>query len=441
MVKKYRFLLLGIAATITLFGCGTAKNSDDTQSPAATSADDTAAESNTAPQSDTIEEDEEDESTVEELSPITPSDYLVENASEYATLSSYDGLAVTQYTYDITDDMVQEQIQLDREDAGTEDSIDTPSEIGDTVYLNLRSTVQGNSSESESEETYFTLGDEEYGAEFDQQLTGVSVGDTKKFSITFDDETWVESWMNQTVDFEVEITDVTRLSIPDYDDNFLTDYTHFTSKEDYESSIRTALEDEYLQNSYYDTVEELFGAALEKTAFNGYPQELYDSCREEVISSYSVFAGDDTENVAEILDAFGITDSDLDAETTDQVNRKLFISAYCQANDIEISEEEYDSYVLENAEYYDIPNPVEFEQMYTRDALVWSLYESKVADLLYQSAEITETAYNEDELFLDEEDADENDMDEFETNLDEIETGMNDTETNTEAETMNETEA
>ena len=36
--------------------------------------------------------------------------------------------------------------------------------------------------------------------------------------------------------------------------------------------------------------------------------------------------------------------------------------------------------------------------MYTRDALVWNLYESKMADQLYKNAKVTETPYTEDDM-------------------------------------------
>ena len=45
------------------------------------------------------------------LDPITPSDYLVKNASDYVTIGDYSDVEVTKYTYEITDDMVQEEIQ------------------------------------------------------------------------------------------------------------------------------------------------------------------------------------------------------------------------------------------------------------------------------------------------------------------------------------------
>ncbi len=74
-----------------------------------------------------------------------------------------------------------------------------PSEDGNIVYMNLTANVEGEEA-AEPEETFITLGQEEFGAEFDQELTGVSTGDTNWiFSITYGDDTWQEDWQGKTV--------------------------------------------------------------------------------------------------------------------------------------------------------------------------------------------------------------------------------------------------
>lgn len=387
MKKTYRYLMLALAGTVVLSGCG--KKDDDK------SADETEASVSTEAVDETETETETESHT---LQPITPSDYLVKNASDYVTLGSYDGIEVVQYTYDITDEMVQEQIDAARQDAATEEETTDPSTTGDIVYVTLKSSVQGVENSEESEDTYFTIGEADYGEDFDAELTGVSAGDEKKFSITFADDFWIDTWAGHTVDFDATITQVTQLLVPDYDDDFLATYTDYTTKDDYEASIRSALEDEYTQTSYSDAIDELFQAAEDATTFNGYPQDLYDSCKEDVLSAYTVFAGDDDTSVDDVLEAFGITDADIDSETLDEVNHRLLISAYCEQNKIEVTEDEYVSFVTDNAAYYGAADAVELEDMYTREALVWNLYESKMAEQLYKNAKVTETPYTEDDV-------------------------------------------
>lgn len=438
MKKRYLISALGLAAAVMLSGCGgdkketepsTSASENQTEQAASTDAGtesaDAANEADTADDAETESQSE----TEAPIAPITPSDYLVKDASKYVTLGDYNGLEIVQYTYDVTDDMVQQQIDADLQSAGTEEDIDTPSASGDTVYVTLKSEVQNGTSASAAEEasseestdaaaeeaseentdaaaeddtaenTYFTIGDEEYGADFDKELTGLSAGDTKQFSVTFSEDDWVnEDWLGNTVNFTVTVTGVTRLNVPEYDDDFIKNYTDYSSKDDYEAAVRQSLEDQYNDISYSDAVESLFQTALDATDFNGYPQDLYDTCKDETMSFYRMFAGDDSTSDADILAAFGITEEDIDSEVLTSVYQRLLISAYCEANDITVTEEDYLSYLETNAADYGEASAASFEEDYGRDSLVWSLYQTKVADELYNMAKITTTAYS-DELF------------------------------------------
>ena len=236
MKKKYLISALGLATALMLSGCGGDKKETETpaqekQTAAGTeaSSDISGSTGETADDTDTadIVSEETETETEATIAPITPSDYLVKDASKYVTLGNYDGLEIVQYTYDVTDDMVQQQIDMDLQSAGTEEDIDTPSASGDIIYVSLKAVAEDADSENTSEatteaasksssevsteaasentsdllsaddtsdepddaeNTYFTIGNEEYGADFDKELTGLSTGDTKQFSVTFSDD-------------------------------------------------------------------------------------------------------------------------------------------------------------------------------------------------------------------------------------------------------------
>ena len=405
---KKRYVLAALAAMTVLAGCGDnasqQKNMDNTTQESTAEDDLKAAD----PDADGEELDPEFSQDVEEnevieadaaeeekaLEPITPSEYLVQKASDYVKLGDYDGVEVTKYTYEITDDMVQDEIQGELEDASEEESTNAPSEDGNTIYMNLTASVDGEEA-ADPEETFITLGQEEYGAEFDEKLTGVSTGDTLDFTITYGDDTWQEDWQGKTVDFSVEVTDVTKSEVPEYNEDYVKNYTGYDTKEEYEASVREYLEQSYEEQSAYDQSEELISACLERTEFTGeYPEDLFEACKEEALSAYSMFV-DEGGDVTDVLDMFGLTESDIEEEAKNLVNRRLFISAYAQANNIEVTEDDYVSYVNEYADYYG-ESAADFEALYTRETLVNALYESKVIDQLLEKAKVTEKEYTGD---------------------------------------------
>ena len=122
---KKRYVLAALAAMTVLAGCGDnasqQKNTDNTTQESTTEDDLTAADpdedgeeldpefSQDVENNEVIDADDAEEEVA--LDPITPSEYLVQNASDYVTLGDYDGVEVTRYTYEITDDLTGYEIQ------------------------------------------------------------------------------------------------------------------------------------------------------------------------------------------------------------------------------------------------------------------------------------------------------------------------------------------
>ena len=388
MNKKRVLLLLGLAAAIGMTGCGNSeKKTEETEF--STSAPEETAEEDL----DTAELMEESSETEKAIEPITPSDYLPSKTADYVTLGDLSGLQATEYTYEVTDDMIQAQIDEELEFNSEEVETDRASKDGDVIYLDLTSTVNG---EETTESTYFYLGNQEYGAEFDEQLIGLLAGDTMEFSITFGDDIWIEEWMNQTVGFKAEITSVCELTTPEYNDAFAAEYTDFATTAEYEAYLKESLEEEYADLGYSDTIETLFDQAVEQTVISGYPEEFYNSCRDELLATYFAFTGSD--DVNDVYELFGLTEESLDAEIMNSVNRRLLISAICQEQNLEVTEEDYLECLNDYTEYYGYDSAAAFEEDYSRESLVWLLYESKAAEYLYEHAEITKVPYEEEEL-------------------------------------------
>ncbi len=416
MKKKTLLVLLGLTAALTVTACG---NTDTAETePAGETAE---TEQSAAPDEETfdteelesedadIEEilpeeevDEEDEEpfTELEIESFQPSDYLVENVEDYITPGNLKGLKVTQYIYEITDDVVQSEIEAEVSMYGGEEEVDRPAEEGDIIYVDLTSTIEGSDEDPVTDSTYFYLGDEEYGEEFDEALIGASAGDSLSFSITFDDDIYDEDWIDETVDFEAEVTAVDEITEPEYNDEFVSENFGYDTTEEFEAAYKEYLEEEYNELSLMDAMDSLMDTALSECVFSGYPDDLYAACKEETIDSYAIFFDIDDEE--ELLEELEMTEDDLDEEVSSLAARRLLISYICEENDLDVTEEEYLSFVNEYAEYYGYDNAYEFEQDLTRSYLVWSMFETEAAEYLYENADINEVPY--DDLYLDDED-------------------------------------
>lgn len=395
MKKKILYPLLGLSAALLLSACGSSDTGSSGSSSSGSDSTVTETEATTEAQ------------TEASLSSVVPSDYLLENAADYITTDGLEGLEVTQYTYEITDEMVQEQIDSLLAQMSEETDVDRAAEMGDLVYVELSCSVEDSGS-SYTENTYFTLGEADYGEDFDTALVGAAAGETITFDITYEedaaDETLIEEdWAGETVHFEVEISSVCEITLPEYDDDWVAENTEYSTTEEFESALRESLEEDYEEQSYADVLDELLTQALASCEISEIPDELYDACREETLNDYASFI--DSTDEEEILAVFDMTEDDLDAEVQTLAQRRLLISYICEENAIELSGTDYVAYLEEYASYYGYDTSEEFEEEWGRSYLVWSLYETEAAKVLYNSADITTEAY--EQILLTDEEADE----------------------------------
>lgn len=406
MHRKQILLFFALSLCAVLFGCGR-KDTPDAQLPKETvemetelSEDEVLAEmGDEIPEEEILEEEEFDSLTIEyeteteePIDPITPSDYLIKNPDQYVEPGNLQNLSVVQYTYKITEEDIQEQIQADLELYAEETEVDRASRNGDTVSLILSSWID-DTLLTQGEEMACQLGLEEFGAEFDRALTGVKAGDLTSFSVTFGDDAWVEEWINETVDFEAEIIGVFERKVPKYNEEFVTSCVGYDSKAAYETAIRESMESDYENMSRADAENALLESALEQAVFSSCPSDLYESCRRETQAFYMSFT--ESNRMEEVYELFQVTEEDLEKEIQDLANRRLFVSAVCSKYGLDVTAKEYESYVRNAAAESGYESVAQYEQDFGREAAVWTLYEEKACDYLYDHASITESSYED----------------------------------------------
>lgn len=371
MKKKSLLLLLAGLLAVFSFGCG---KKDDTSSE-------------TEASSEALEDVDKE---------ITG--YLVDNAKQYVTLGNYKGMDIEKPVYEVTDDDVDMEIENERYSYITFQEVDRASQSGDCLTVNLKVTVQGEDTPLLDEEDYaIELGVEEFGAEFDSQMENCQVGDTKTFTCTFDEDIWYEELVGQTVDFEVTVTTIEEMILPDYDDAFVTDTLGYASKEEYEAAVRETLTANYQEQADAEAKENAILAAIATCEFDGYPDQLFDSCKAAITSSYAAFASEYGMDVEELYEAYEMTDEDIESEAMDEVNRRLFVSAICQEEDITVTTGEYAVYLNDQYTYYNYDDADSFETDFGKETLMWMLYEDKVSTFLINNGTVYEAPYGADD--------------------------------------------
>ncbi|MDD3797286.1 MAG: FKBP-type peptidyl-prolyl cis-trans isomerase [Lachnospiraceae bacterium] len=376
MKKTALFLLTGLALTVSVSGCGKDKSAAENSSEMVTE-------------------------TTAAAEPITG--YLIDGANSYVTLGDYKEIAIEKPVYEVTADEINMEAENYLYDYSTTQEVDRAAQIGDVLTVNFTAAIEGETKDSASEENYSVeLGYEEFGPDFDSQLTGAKTGDTKTFSCSYDEDAWYDDWNGKTVNFEVTINKIEETIIPEYTEDFVKTELGYDSKADFEASLKETLTANHDEQSNSEASENAMLAAMDTCTFKDYPEDLYNSCEESVKESYSEFATSFGMSESEIYEAFGMTDEDLKTEILDTVNRRLFISALCEKENISLTTDDYGDYIQSQYSYYGYEDASTFATDYGKDYLIWQLYEARTKDFLLSNAQITEVAGNLNEEYTDE---------------------------------------
>ena len=393
MKRKTIAAVLGIVLALSLAAC--AKESDSNLDNYKSNLESTSTE--TASDAD---DEKETQAPVDPSAPITG--YLTENAKQYVTLCDLVSLTVDKSIYTAGEEDLQMEIENALYEYSSMEDVDRPSESGDVLNADINASREGEETPDLDETDYtIELGYEEFGPEFDAQLEGCKAGDSKEFSITYTaDDAPYDDWVDETVQFHVDIKSVQTMVMPEYDDDFIK-LCGFDSKDAYESSLMESIQASYEEESMTSAIDNALTAAAQASEFSSYPDDLYASAKESVTESYAAFAEWFGMTVDEMFEAYGMTEDDLNEEILDLVYRRLVISALCQEYDLGITEGEYQTFLEDNYESYGFSDTAEMEESYGKESIVWSLLEQKAADYIMEKATINEIPVTYDDDVID----------------------------------------
>ena len=265
--------------------------------------------------------------------------YLQDNAQKYVTLGKYTGLELENFVYEINEDNIDQEIDNRLMQAVEYTESQDPAVEGDIVDLDITITVDGNLFLTERNYS-LELGYAMLGFELDDALLGKKAGDEVKFSEKYGEDVIYEEWMNKTVEFDAKILSVTNQNMPALTADYL-ESLGYDSEDAFRSAIRSDLEERNEMESHDALISDAFDQAIGDCQFQKAPKELSDLCGEIIRTSYDQTAESMGVSLDELYEFYGITADDVEQEIQNEINRRLFISAVCEKEDLVLSEDEY----------------------------------------------------------------------------------------------------
>jgi trigger factor len=270
-----------------------------------------------------------------------------------ATLGEYRGLEVGKAEPEVPAGALEEQLEALRTRAGRLSPVDRPAREGDFVVIDFEGHSGGKKLRTAGARDYLgQLGSGRLLPEFDQRLTGASVGDVLEFPVSYGEGDARGELSGRTVDYTVTVKAVQERVLPELDDDLALEATEFetlaevtadlerrlaeAAEESAEELFRRMVIDAAVANATVEVpavmVDRRVGAILNQTA-GQLPQGVS-------FEQYLAATGQTLEKLIEELRP--------DAEMA--IRRELVVEAIADAEGIEITDEQIEAQVRADAE-------------------------------------------------------------------------------------------
>ena len=281
-------------------------------------------------------------------------------------LGKYNGIKVEKKEYKVTAEDVENKIKEMAEKNAREISGDENSvlENGDTAVIDFEGFVNDVAFEGGKGENYpLVLGSNSFIPGFEDQLIGFKMGEETDVNVTFPENYFSQELAGKPAVFKVKVNDIKKKELPKIDDDFAKDVSEFDTLKELEADVKAKLEEENTKKAKYEMEEEAIKTIVEATEINIPEVMIHNEIHEYIHEMESRLAYQGLK-LEQYLQMIGQSIEDLEEDyrekATSNIKTKLTLEAISKAENIEITEEDINSKLLDVAKAYGRQDAEEF---------------------------------------------------------------------------------
>ena len=308
-------------------------------------------------------------------------------------IKDYFGIKVEKEVAPVTDEAIDKEIEMVRERNSREiDVTDRPAEMGDTAVIDFEGFCDGVAFEGGKGTDYaLKLGSGSFIPGFEEQVAGKSIDEEFDVNVTFPEEYHAADLAGKPAVFKVKIHAITKVELPELDDEFAKDISEFDTFDEYKADLKAKLEKRNEATATAAMEDKLVEALIEKLEAD-IPEPMFVAETENFVRDY------DTRLRSQGLDLntyFKYTGMNLDAlreqmrpQAERQVKARLALEKIAVLENIEVSEDDI------NAEYEKIATAygIELDQVKASidsEAIAADMKVQKAMELVTKNADVT----------------------------------------------------
>lgn len=275
------------------------------------------------------------------------------------TLGDYKGIEIEKKTAEVTDEEVEDEIGRLRENNSRMITIDDrASQEGDTVIIDFDGYVDGEQFEGGQAEDYsLVLGSHTFIDNFEEQLIGKNPGESVEVHVTFPDAYQAEELRGKDAVFYVDINDIKVKELPDIDDEFAQDVSDFDTLDEYKEDLKKKLLENKEAALDREKEETVIGKIIENSQMD-IPEPMVDAQTRQMTQEFAQRLQSQGLSLEQYMQLTGFTPQkmvdELKPQALKRIQSRLVLEAVAAAENIEVSEEDFDKEIENMAEAYNM---------------------------------------------------------------------------------------
>ncbi len=307
-------------------------------------------------------------------------------------IKDYAGIEVEKEVAEVTDEDVNREIETVRERNSREIEVtDRAAEMGDTAVIDFEGFCDGVAFEGGKGTDYaLKLGSGSFILGFEEQIAGKNIDDEFDVNVIFPAEYHAADLAGKEAVFKVKIHSLTKVELPELDDDFAKDVSEFDTFDEYKADLKAKIEKRHETAADNAVEEKLVEALIEKLEAD-IPEPMFVEETENFVRDYDNRLRSQGLDLNTYFKYTGLTLDTLRQQMRPQAERqvkaRLALEKIAALENIEATEEDI------NGEYQNIANAygVELEQVKASidaNAIAADMKVKKAMDLVKEKAVI-----------------------------------------------------
>ncbi len=272
-------------------------------------------------------------------------------------LGKYKGIKVDKTEVEVTEEEVNEAIETERKNSARTVSVeDRPIQDGDTAVIDFEGFVDGVAFEGGKGENYpLTIGSHSFIDNFEEQLIGKSINEEAEVNVTFPEDYHAAELKGKPALFKVTVKEIKENQLPDLDDEFAEEVSAYDTFAEYKESVKKNLA-EKKEADAKNAKEEAVVEAIIADAEMEIPEAMVATQQRQMVDEFAQRLAMQGLSMEQYTQFTGMTASAMMEQVKPQAEKRiksrLVLEAVVAAENIEVSDAEYEEELAKMAEAY-----------------------------------------------------------------------------------------